>query len=183
LVFGQRAGEHAAKFAKDHTLGQIDAGQVADVGRAALRPFEHAGSGANGEGPYQVQQDLQVMMQDLVGIVRTESELTRALEELDRLRERSQRVQVHGNREYNPAWHTALDLHNLLTVSEAIIHAAIERRESRGAHFRDDRLGKDEALGKVNLIVRKSRDGAMQVSREPIAEVRPNLRQIIEDMR
>ena len=87
-----------------------------------------------------------------------------------------------GNREYNPGWHTALDLHNLLTVSEAITRSAIERKESRGAQFREDYPAKDPAFGKINMLVRKGGDGAMQVSREPIPEMPAELKQIIEEM-
>src|SRR6185295_1969354 len=101
----------------------------------ALAPFER---GAAGENPYAVQHDLQAMMQDLVGIVRKEAEMQQALEKLAGLRERAGRAGITGNREYNNGWHTAIDLHNLLTVSEAVTMAAIERKESRGAHFRDD---------------------------------------------
>src|SRR5918911_2916207 len=95
------------------------------------------------------------MMQDLVGIVRRESEMTRALEALAALRQRAERVRVDGNRAYNPGWHTALDLHNLLTVSMAVTRSALERKESRGAHFRDDHPGKDAASGKINVVVRR----------------------------
>src|SRR2546423_12636704 len=91
--------------------------QVEEVARASLEPFER---GAKGEGPFQIQHDLQDMMQDLVGIVRREEEMLRALEGLAQLRQRAERAKVTGNREYNPGWHTALDLHNLLTVSEAV---------------------------------------------------------------
>src|SRR5580765_7446405 len=103
------------------------------------------------------------MMQDLVGIVRREEEMQRALESIAKLRERSKRAKVTGNREYNPGWHTALDLHNLLTVSEAIARCGIIRKESRGGHFRDDYPDKAPAFGKVNLVARKGADGAIQV--------------------
>src|SRR5947208_14922 len=108
LVFGKRAGEFAAKFAKEHGAGQVDLAVVAEASRRALEPFER--NGANLEGPYQIQHELQVMMQDLVGIVRQESEMLRALEAIQKLEERALRVRVQGNREYNPGWHTALDL-------------------------------------------------------------------------
>jgi succinate dehydrogenase / fumarate reductase flavoprotein subunit len=89
---------------------------------------------------------------------------------------------VSGNREYNPGWHTALDLHNLLTVSEAVARAALERRESRGAHFRDDYPAKDNEFSKFNIVVRKARDGSMQVTREPLPAMTPELAKIIEEM-
>src|SRR5262249_40146468 len=112
LVFGKRAGEFAAKYAKEQQAGAIDAGQVDDAARAALEPVER---GASGEGPYQIQYALQDTMQDLVGIVRNESEMARALDCLKALADRAARVGVTGHREYNPGWHAALDLHNLLT--------------------------------------------------------------------
>ena len=122
-------------------------------------------------------------MQDLVGIVRTQNEMERALVEIGRLRERAARVTVEGNREYNNGWHTALDLPNMLTVSEAIARAALAREESRGAHFREDRPSKNPELGKVNVIVRRGRNDEMQVTREPIPEMAAELKQIIEEMK
>jgi succinate dehydrogenase / fumarate reductase flavoprotein subunit len=180
LVFGKRAGEYAARFAREHGEGQIDNGQIEKAAREALAPFERAAS--KEEGPYKIQLDLQEMMQDLVGIVRTEEEMQRALEGIGQLRERASRVSVTGNREYNPGWHTALDLQNLLTVSEAIARSAIERKESRGAQFRDDYPAKDSAFAKFNVAVRKAADGSMQVAHEPIPEMRAELKQVIEEM-
>ena len=123
------------------------------------------------------------MMQDLVGIVRTEPEMKRALEGIGRLRARAARVGVTGNREYNPGWHTALDLDNLLTVSESVTRAAIERKESRGGHFRDDCPEKDPAYGKFNLVIRKGADGAMRLVREPIPEMPGELKRVIEEQK
>jgi succinate dehydrogenase / fumarate reductase, flavoprotein subunit len=180
LVFGKRAGEYAAKFAREHGQGQINNGQIEEAARAALAPFDRADS--REEGPYKIQLDLQEMMQELVGIVRTEDEMRQALEGIERFRERASRVSVTGNREYNPGWHTALDLRNLLTVSEAVTRSAIERKESRGAQFRDDYPAKDPAYGKINVAVRKAADGTMQVAREPIPEMRAELKQVIEEM-
>jgi succinate dehydrogenase / fumarate reductase flavoprotein subunit len=128
-----------------------------------------------------VQQELQVMMQDLVGIVRNAPEMERALEGIRTLRQRAARVGVTGNREYNPGWHTALDLDNLLTISEAITRAAIERQESRGGHFRDDRPDKDSAYAKFNILVTKGPGGEMQLSREPIREMPAELQRVIEE--
>jgi len=178
LVFGQRAGEFAAKFAKDCGAGQVNTDQVNDVARQALAPFERSAN----EGPYQVQRDLQEMMQSFVGIVRRQDEMERALEGIGALRKRAEQVAVDGNVEYNPGWHTALDLTNLLTVSEAITRAAMERRESRGAHFRDDFPAKDEKSGKCNIVISKAPDGSMQVKREPLPEMTKELRGIIEEM-
>ena len=178
LVFGKRAGEYAARFAKENSAGRIDEDQVEGVARWALAPFERG----SGENPYQIQHELQELMQDLVCIVRKEDEMLRALEGIARLRERARRVGVGGNREYNPGWHTALDLESLLTVSEAITRAGLERKESRGAQFREDYPAKDAALGKVSIIIQKGADGAMQDRREPIPEMPAELKQIIEEM-
>jgi succinate dehydrogenase / fumarate reductase flavoprotein subunit len=180
LVFGKRAGEFAARFAKESKPGAIDNRQVEAAARHALEPFER---GPNGEGPYQVQHDLQEMMQDLVGIVRKQDEIARALEGIQQLWQRAKRAGCSGNREYNPGWHTALDLANLLTVAEAIARSALERKESRGAHFREDYPDKDAAFGKINIVLRKQPDGTMQVRREPIPEMRAELAQIIQEMK
>jgi succinate dehydrogenase / fumarate reductase flavoprotein subunit len=180
IVFGKRAGEFAAKFAASHGYGSVDAQRVDEAARRAVEPFDR---GSQGEGPYQVQYALQDMMQDLVGIVRTEQEMIKALDGLETLRERARQVGTGGNREYNPGWHAALDLHNLLTVSEAITRSAIERRESRGGHFRDDYPDKDQVYATFNLIVRKGRNGAMEVSRAPIPELPAELKQVIEEMK
>jgi succinate dehydrogenase / fumarate reductase, flavoprotein subunit len=180
LVFGKRAGEFAAKFARTQRAGNVEPRQVDEAARNALAPFER---GTQGEGPYQVQYALQDMMQDLVGIVRQEDEMRRALDGLETLRTRADRVGVGGHREYNPGWHAALDLSNLLLVSEAITRAAIERRESRGGHFREDHPNKDAALGKVNFMLRKARDGRMEVARASIPEMPEALKRIIEEMK
>jgi succinate dehydrogenase flavoprotein subunit len=180
IVFGKRAGEHAAKFAKAQKPASVDARQVDEAAQWALQPFERGGPG---EGPYQVQYALQKMMQDLVGIVRNEAEMQRALEGLAPLRERARQVGIGGHREYNPGWHAALDLHSLLTVSEAITRSAIERRESRGGHFRDDYPDKDAAHATFNIVVRKNADGRMDISRAPIPEMPGELKQVIEEMK
>ena len=180
LVFGKRAGEHAARYAQDSASTEISSADVDDAVRQALEPFER---GAAGEGPYQIQQELQVMMQDLVGIVRTAPEMERALEGISRLRQRAARVGVPGHREYNPGWHTALDLDNLLTVSEAVTRAALERQESRGGHFRDDRPEKDPAYAKFNILIRKGPGGEMQLVRQPIPEMPEGLRRVIDEQK
>jgi succinate dehydrogenase / fumarate reductase flavoprotein subunit len=180
LVFGKRAGHYAAEFAKEKGTGQINQDEVSQAARKALEPFERAV--ASGEGPYQIQHDLQEMMQELVGIVRKEDEMRRALEAISALGERARRVGVAGNREYNPGWHTALDLDSLLTVSEAITRAGLERRESRGAQFREDCPDKDQEFGKTNIIIQKGPVGEMQVKREAVPEMPAELKQIIEEM-
>ncbi|MCI0656845.1 MAG: FAD-binding protein, partial [Acidobacteria bacterium] len=178
LVFGKRAGAFAARYARERSP-VIPAPDLIEAAiRRALEPFEHPA--ATGEGPYAIQQDLQGMMQDLVGIVRQESEMRRALEGIAGLKERAARVRVDGNRQFNPGWHTALDLRHLLIVSEAITRSALERKESRGAHFREDHPKKDPEDGKVNLVVHSASDGSMRIERRSIPEIRPDLKGIIE---
>src|SRR5712692_471868 len=179
LVFGKRAGEFAAKFAKENSLGEIEVQQTERVSREAVRPFEQN----RGENPYAVQRDLQETMQENVGIVRNESEMRSALEQLQKFWDRAHRVGVNGNREFNPGWHTALDLKNLLTVSEAVTRAALERKESRGAQFREDYPEKDERFSKVNTMIRKAADGTMKVRLEPLPEMPDYLKRIIEEMK
>ena len=178
LVFGKRAGEYAAAFAREQPAGTIDAGQVEAAARIALEPLDRQGSG---EAPYQVQYELQDLMQNQVGIVRNDAELRGALEALQRLQERVKRVEAQGNREYNAGWHTALDLRNLMTVAEAVTRCAIERKESRGAHFREDHLGKDEEWGRTTLVIRQGDDGAMELRREAIPPPREDLQRIIDE--
>jgi succinate dehydrogenase / fumarate reductase flavoprotein subunit len=184
LVFGKRAGEFAAVFSKKHDAGQISDAQIEEAAREALEAFDRGAKTAGStEGPYQVQSDLQEMMQNLVGIVRREEEMVRALDSLAKLWERSKKVGVHGHREYNPGWHTAMDLKHLLTVSEAITRSAIERKESRGGHFRDDFPNKNAADGKLSIVIGKGTDGSMQVRRERISEMPDHLKQVIEEMK
>ncbi|MEK7364747.1 MAG: fumarate reductase/succinate dehydrogenase flavoprotein subunit [candidate division NC10 bacterium] len=176
LVFGRRAGLYAAEYAKNFKgTPAVDAGQVQALARACLEPFERTG----GENPYAIHQDLQECMQSLVGIIRTEGELKKALEEIATLRERCRRIKIDGNRQYNPSWHLALDLHSLLTVSHAVTLAALERKESRGGHTRDDYPKTDPELGKVNVVVRKVRD-ELTVSREPISPMPDELKKLLE---
>jgi succinate dehydrogenase / fumarate reductase flavoprotein subunit len=182
LVFGKRAGRFAAEYANARSFGTIDAGTVQDTARASLEAFERPGL-ADGAGPYDLQYALQEMMQDLVGIVRTEREMQEALAGIERLRNRAAHVAVRGNREYNPGWHTALDLRNLLTVAEAIARAALLRTESRGAHFRDDHSGKDASWGTANVVIDRGADGSMTLRREPIPALPPELKQIIEELK
>ncbi len=179
LVLGKRAGEFAAQYAKDHTAGQVQNDQVQEAERWALS-FMDAPQGD--ENPYKVQQDLQDLMQDLVGIVRTEDEMQRALAGLEQLWARARRAHAPGNREYNPGWHTAMDLPNLLTVSEAVTRAALLRKESRGGQFRDDYPRKDTAnFGKVNSVVWRGDDGRMQIRLDPIPEMPAELKEVIRE--
>lgn len=181
LVFGKRAGEHAAKFAREHGAVTVDAAAADEAARYALAPFER--SNGNGEGPYQIQHRLQSIMQSDVGIVRRESEMVRALDQVRSLAREAEHVTVPGNREYNPGWHTALDLRNLLTIAEAITRSALERKESRGGHFRDDYPDKDPQYGTFNVTVRKGADGDMVLERVPIPPMPAELKAIIEEMK
>ena len=177
LVFGRLAGLHAAEYAQSLERAPVThAGEVKAAASEALRPFEGAGT----ENPYAIQQDLQECMHALVGIIRTEDELEKALEELTVLKDRVRRVRVEGHRQYNPAWHLALDLGPMLAVSDCITRAALERRESRGAQTRDDYPATDPELAKVNVVVRP-RDGQPSVTRELLPPMPDDLRQLLED--
>ena len=179
LVFGKRAGEFAAKFAKENQHGRIDPDQIDVTAREALTPFERTDS----ENPYAIQKELQQTMQDLVGIVRNETEMLEALKNIGQFKTRADNAAVTGNREYNPGWHTTLDLKNLLIVSEAITRAALERKESRGAQFREDYPDKDERFGSVNTIISKAGDGSMRIRLEPLPQMPDYLKRIIEENR
>jgi succinate dehydrogenase / fumarate reductase flavoprotein subunit len=181
LVFGKRAGEYAARFAAENSHGTIDDEQTETAAQTALAPFDR--KSAEGEGPYAIQRDLQATMQDHVGILRNEEDMLTALEDIARLRAQAATVPVDGNREYNGGWHTALDLDNLLLVSEAITRAALERRESRGAHTRTDHPDKDPEAGRYNLVIQGQADGAMEVRRQFIPEIPQALAAIIEEMK
>jgi succinate dehydrogenase / fumarate reductase, flavoprotein subunit len=177
IVFGKRAGEYAAQFAQQNGHGTIDNAQIEAEARRALEPFEREG----GDNPFNIQHDLQDMMQKLVGIVRLEDEMQEALAGLETLKQRAARSSVTGNIDFNPGWHTALDLRNLLTVSEAITLSAIERKESRGGQFREDYPDKDPEFAKFNVAV-KEVDGQMRISHIPIPEMPAELKQVIEEM-
>jgi len=177
LVFGKRAGEAAAAFASANSAVAPDQGEVNEATREALSPFDRP----TGESPYAVQHDLQDMMQDLVGIVRTESEMQRAAQELAKLRERAARVGVTGNREYNPGWHTALDLRHLLTVSEAIVASALARKESRGGHFRDDYPEKKSDFGGINFVAEKGPSGSMVLRPVPVPVMPEEMKKLVEE--
>jgi succinate dehydrogenase / fumarate reductase flavoprotein subunit len=181
LVFGKRAGEFAARFAQEHGTVRVNDDEADAVVRDALAPFERPSNGAS--GPYQIQHELQDVMQDYVGIVRNEADMHRALQRIAQLATAASRVAVSGHREYNPGWHTALDLRCMLTVSEAVTRAALERKESRGAQYREDYPEKDPEYGRFNIIVRKGREGRMELSRRPIPALPPELVAIIEEMK
>jgi succinate dehydrogenase / fumarate reductase, flavoprotein subunit len=177
LVFGRRAGQYAALYAKNFG-GQLvaDSAQVESIARGMLEPFDRSG----GENPYAIQADLQETMQTLVGIIRNEAELKESLKRIDALKERARKVRVDGGRVYNPGWHVALDLSALLTVAECSALAALERKESRGGHTREDHPYTDDAWGKLNVVLRM-RDGRVQVSREPLPEMPADLKALFQE--
>jgi succinate dehydrogenase / fumarate reductase flavoprotein subunit len=181
VVFGRRAGRFAAEFARNNGgTTALDEEQLQATATAALAPFER---GTSGENPYQIQYDLQETMQDLVGIVRTESEMQEALKKIAQLHWRTTTVGIGGNREYNNGWHTAMDLENLLVVSEAITRAALLRKESRGAQFREDFPGKDAEWGKHSIVVQRCADGGMQVEKRALRPIPDELKIVIEEMK
>jgi len=184
LVFGKRAGQFAAEFARHHGAAVVDDAQVQATAKAALEPFERGASGpGGGENPYQIQYELQERMQDLVGIVRTEAEMEQALRAIAQLRTKAAAAGIAGHRQYNNGWHTAMDLGNMLDVSEAIARAALLRKESRGAQFREDFPNKDAEWGKDSIVVRRAADGGMTVEKRPLAPIPEELQQIIEEMK
>jgi succinate dehydrogenase / fumarate reductase flavoprotein subunit len=182
VVFGRRAGRYAAEFAKaDKANGTtIDNVQLQAIAKTALKPFDR---GASGENPYQIQYDLQEAMQDLVGIVRTETEMQQALIKIEALHARAEQVGITGHRQYNNGWHTAIDLGSLLLVSEAITRAAIMRKESRGAQFREDFPNKDSEWGKHNIIVKRGLDGEMLVEKRTLPATPDELQAVIQEMK
>ena len=178
VVFGRRAGMYAARYAAGLAeRPRPDPREFEEIARRALQPFDATGA----ENPYAVQQDLQACMQILVGIIRTEDELEKALQELAVLETRAGRVRVEGHRQYNPGWNLALDLRAMLAVSKCITLAARERRESRGAQTRDDYPTPDAELGKVNVVVRQTDDGELSVAVEALPRMPDDLRQLLED--
>jgi succinate dehydrogenase / fumarate reductase flavoprotein subunit len=175
LVFGKRAGEFAAKHAKATPPGRINQDEVEHVAAESLRAFGDGG----GENPFAIHEELRTTMQSLVGIVRTKEDLEAALRKIAELRGRAAKARVGGNIQYNPGWHLALDLKNMLDISEAVTRAALERTESRGAHTREDYPDSAKEWGKVNVIVRQSPDG-MQVERKPLAEMPNELKELVK---
>ena len=177
LVFGRIAGQSAAEYALGLEAAPTpDPAEVERLAARMLAPFTDRGA----ENPYAIHSDLQRAMHELVGIIRTESELLQAVEEIAALKDRAARVKVEGGRRFNPGWHLALDLGSLLAVAEAATLSAIECRESRGGHTRDDYPDPDPEFGKVNVVTRR-RDGAISVSLEPLPEMPEELRKIVEE--
>jgi succinate dehydrogenase / fumarate reductase flavoprotein subunit len=180
VVFGRRAGRFAAEFANANGPVTIDEEEIQTTATAALAPFDR---GPAGENPYQIQYDLQETMQDLVGIVRVENEMQQALDAIGQLRARAERTGIAGNREYNNGWHTAIDIGNMMIVSEAITRAALLRKESRGAQFREDFPNKDSEWGKYNIVISRSADGEMQVEKRVLTPIPNELKKVIEEMK
>src|SRR5258705_4991566 len=178
LVFGKRAGDYAARFAKDNSQGKVNPDELAAAEMRALKPFENAGP-----APYEIQYALQETMQDLVGIVRREDEMLQALNTIQELKTQAERTGVPGHREYNTGWHTAIDLQNMIIVSEMIARAALERKESRGAQFREDYPTKNDEYGNFNIVVWKGASGEVKLRREPIPPMPDELKQIIHEMK
>lgn len=180
LVFGKRAGEFAAKYAKENQAIKVSEKQVEEISTWALAPFERE---SKGENPFQIQASLQEMMQNLVGIVRLGNELQEAITHIEKFQEQEKSVACGGNRGFNPGWHTAIELKHMLTVAEAIAKAANERKESRGGHFRDDFPDKSEEFGNVNISIRKDENGKMIVKQIPKQKMRDDLQGIINEMK
>ncbi|GAA3047036.1 hypothetical protein GCM10020000_28860 [Streptomyces olivoverticillatus] len=166
LVFGRRAGLYAARYAAALEAAARPAASPADIELAeaeALRPFGAEGGAESrgaAENPYTLHQELQQSMSDLVGIIRKEGEMQQALRGLAGLRARARRAGVEGHRQFNPGWHLALDLRNMLLVSECVARAALERTESRGGHTRDDHPAMDRQWRRVNLVCRLADESA-----------------------
>jgi succinate dehydrogenase / fumarate reductase flavoprotein subunit len=180
LVFGRRAGIGAAEFAAANTAAPpVDVQQAESVATTMLAPFEH---GSAAENPYTIQRELQESMHQLVGIIRTKSELQEAQTRIAGYRERAARAGVEGHRQYNPGWHLSLDLQSLLTVSEAIARAAETREESRGGHTREDFPTADEEnWGNKNVVIRQGSNGEMTVTTEPLMEMPADLKVLFEE--
>jgi len=179
VVFGRRAGEHAAAYAKELTGGlpAIADAEVAAAEEAALAPFARDG----GQNPYSVQIDLQQTMHDLVGIIRRQGEIREAIAALEALKVRAATVGVEGHRQFNPGWHLALDLRNMLTVSTCVALAALEREESRGGHTREDFPGMNPTWRGVNLICSLDGDGgSVLIEHKPVPTIRRDLFELFE---
>src|SRR5579875_3275575 len=179
LVFGKRAGQYAAEYVSGLlSRPAIDPAEVDAAAAFALAPFGSQG----GENPYAIHQELQAAMHDLVGIIRTEAELIQAITKIGELRDRLPQVSIEGNRQYNPGWHLALDLYDMLVVSESVAKAALERRESRGGHTREDHPMTDYAFwGKINLVVDLDGQGQPKVTHQPLPEPPPELAALLEE--
>ncbi len=179
IVFGRRAGLYAAEYAKNLNAPlTVNPAELEEWAQAMVKPFDGQGH----ENPYTIHSDLQECMQNLVGIIRTEVDLKKALDEIEALKQRLAKVKIQGNRQYNPAWHLTMDLHSMLTVSKATTLSAIERKESRGGHTRDDYPKADPNFAKVNVVTQK-RNGEILVSKEPLPEMPEELKKLVEEQK
>ena len=176
LVFGKRAGNAAADYAKSVQSGALDSAQLQDAEREMLRPFERT----DGEFPYEIHRDLQDFMQSLVGIFRTEEDLQKALDDLEKLKPRLERMRADGSRMFNPGWHLTRDLRSMVLVSEAVTRSALARRESRGAHSRIDYPNYDDTWAKQNNIISK-RGGQMILEQRPVNEMPAELKELLAE--
>jgi succinate dehydrogenase / fumarate reductase flavoprotein subunit len=179
LVFGRRSGLGAAEYVSalaESDRPSVSAASLDAAAAVAVEPLERA----EGENPYAIHGELQQIMFDLVGLIRRESELKTALVELDKLRARAAQVSVAGARAYNPGWHLALDLRNMLVVAECVAQAALERQESRGGHTRDDYPDMSPEWRKVNLICSVDADGSVSLKRQPIVPMRTDLLELFD---
>jgi succinate dehydrogenase / fumarate reductase flavoprotein subunit len=177
LVFGRRAGAGAAEYLNGITARPVASDAELEAARSEiLAPLERDG----GENPYTVHHEIQQTMSDLVGIIRKESEIKTALSELEKLRERAEKISAAGGRAYNPGWHLALDLRNILLIAQCVAQAALERQESRGGHTRDDYPEMSAEWRKVNLICSLDAAGEVTLRRQPMAPMRPDLLELFE---
>jgi succinate dehydrogenase / fumarate reductase flavoprotein subunit len=180
VVFGKRAGEYAAIYAKSNGATKVNMSEIEETAKWCLSSFER---GTSGENPFAVQSELQDVMQNLVGIVRVESEMQQALEKIEMLRKRAVKAGITGNIEYNNGWHTAMDLENMLSISEMIAMSGLERQESRGGHFRDDYPDKSNEWAKWNLKISRGSDGRPKMERVPVVPLTDEMKQIIEEQK
>jgi succinate dehydrogenase / fumarate reductase flavoprotein subunit len=176
LVFGKRAGNAAADYAKSVQSGALDNAQLQDAEREMLAPFERT----DGEFPYEIHRDLQDFMQSLVGIFRTEEDLQKALGELEKLKPRLERMRADGTRMFNPGWHLTRDLRSMVLISEAVTRSALARRESRGAHSRIDYPNYDDTWAKQNNIISKP-GGQMTLEQRPVNEMPAELKELLAE--
>ena len=177
LVFGRRAGAGAADYLDTQsTRPTVSEVALAEAKAEALAPLERSG----GENPYAVHAEVQQTMSDLVGIIRREDEIKTALAELEKLRERAEKISAPGGSAYNPGWHLALDLRNILLIAECVAQAALERQESRGGHTRDDYPGMSPEWRKVNLICSLGADGGVSLRRQPMEPMRTELLELFD---
>jgi succinate dehydrogenase / fumarate reductase flavoprotein subunit len=178
LVFGRRCGLNAAYYAKRNEASRVRVGddEVRDAADEALAPFSVEG----GENAYTIQHDLQLVMQRLVGIIRTEQELVESLTELEKLKARAKQLSVEGHRQYNPGWHLSIDIANMLLVSECIATAALERQESRGGHTRDDFPGADPLWGEQNLVLTLDDHGGVALKHQPLPSMPDELSELFD---